>query len=49
LLCLEEVAHDALDLVAREAMQVELSDDGRVEERVARVEAGRLGAVAAQG
>jgi hypothetical protein len=49
LLGLEEVAHDALDLVGREAVQVELSDDRRVEERVARVEARGLRAAAAQG
>jgi hypothetical protein len=48
LLGLQEVAHDTLDFVAREAVQVELRDDGRVEERVARVEAGRLGAAAGQ-
>jgi hypothetical protein len=49
LLGLEEVAHHALDLVGREAMEIELSDDGRVEEGVARVEAGRLGAAAGHG
>jgi hypothetical protein len=48
LLGLEEIAHDALDLVAGEAVQVELSGDRCVEQRVARVEAGRLGAAAAQ-
>jgi len=49
LLGLEEVAHDALDLVAGEAVEVELCDDRRVEERVARVEAGLLRTAAAQG
>jgi len=49
LLCLEEVAHDTLDLVAGEAVEVELRDDGRVEERVARVEARGLGTAAGQG